>query len=309
MSTTTRSAIGFVIFIGLTSLFADMTYEGARSINGPFLALLGASATIVGFVSGFGELAGYAVRFASGIWCDRTGRYWPIVFIGYGINLLAVPALALIDHWPLAAALMILERIGKGIRTPVRDTMLSHATQQMGRGWGFGLHEAMDQTGATIGPLIVSAVLYFRHDYAASYGVLLIPAVLALIVLTTASRLYPRPRDLEARVPKPTTQGVPRSYWLYLAAAALVALGFADFPLIAFHFEKTGIVPTAWIPVFSRLRWPSMVWRHLSLDAYLTDWTCRYWLSSPQWSGYSHRWCFSAAFTRPSSVWCCGVWA
>jgi MFS family permease len=172
------------------------------------------------------------------------------VFISYSINLLAVPALALVDHWPLAAALMILERIGKGIRTPVRDTMLSHATQQVGCGWGFGLHEAMDQTGATIGPLIVSAVLYFRHDYAASYGVLLIPAVLTLIVLTTASHFYPHPRDLEITVPKPTTEGVPRSYWLYLAAAALVAFGFADFPLIAFHFEKTGIVPTAWIPIF-----------------------------------------------------------
>lgn len=249
MRTTTRGAMGFVIFIGLTSLFADMTYEGARSINGPFLALLGASATVVGFVAGFGELAGYAVRFAAGIWCDRTGRYWSIVFAGYGINLLAVPALALADHWPLAAALMIAERIGKGIRTPVRDTMLSHATQTMGRGWGFGLHEAMDQTGATLGPLIVSAVLYFRNDFSASYGILLIPALLALAVLFTASRFYPRPRDLEVTTPKPATQGVKRAYWLYLAAAALVALGFADFPLIAFHFQKTGIVPGAWIPV------------------------------------------------------------
>ncbi|MGR6036486.1 MAG: MFS transporter [Candidatus Nitrosoglobus sp.] len=213
MPITTRSAIGFVIFIGLTSLFTDMTYEGARSINGPFLALLGASATIVGFVSGFGELAGYAVRFASDIWCDRTGRYRLTVFIGHGTNLLAVPALALAGHWPLAATLMILERIGKGIRTPVRDTMLSHATQQMGRGWGFGLRKAIDQAGATIGPLIVSALLYFRHDYATSSGILLIPAVLALIVLTIALRLYPRPRDLEVTVPRPATQGVARSYW------------------------------------------------------------------------------------------------
>ncbi|HET7307410.1 MAG TPA: MFS transporter [Gammaproteobacteria bacterium] len=245
-----RSAIGFVIFMGLTSLFADMTYEGARSINGPFLAMLGASATVVGFVAGFGELAGYAVRFVSGVWCDRSGRYWPIVFIGYGINMLAVPALALAGHWPLAAALMILERVGKGIRKPVNDTMLSHATQAMGRGWGFGLHEAMDQAGATIGPLIVSAMLYFRHGFAIGYGVLLIPALLALAVLVTASRFYPRPRDLEVSVPKPNAQGVKRTYWLYLGASALVALGFADFPLIAFHFDKARVVSTAWIPVF-----------------------------------------------------------
>ncbi|HET6656164.1 MAG TPA: MFS transporter [Gammaproteobacteria bacterium] len=235
--------------MGLTSLFADMTYEGARSINGPFLAMLGASATVVGFVAGFGELAGYAVRYVSGVFCDRTGRYWPIMFIGYGINMLAVPALALAGHWPLAAALMILERVGKGIRKPVGDTMLSYATHEMGRGWGFGLHEAMDQLGATVGPLIVSAVLFFRDDYAKSYAVLLIPALLALAVLATASRFYPRPRDLEVAAPKPTAEGAARSYWLYLAAAALVALGFADFPLIAFHFQKAEVMPPAWIPI------------------------------------------------------------
>ncbi|HET6725830.1 MAG TPA: MFS transporter [Gammaproteobacteria bacterium] len=247
---TARSAIGFVIFIGLTSLFADMTYEGARSINGPFLVMLGASATVVGFVAGFGELAGYAIRYASGILCDRTGRYWPVVFAGYALNMLAVPALALTGHWPLAAALMILERVGKGIRKPASDAMLSHATQTMGRGWGFGLHEAMDQAGATVGPLIVSAILYFRHDFASSYGVLLIPALLTLVVLFTASRFYPRPRDLEVSVPRPAAQEMKRAYWLYLGAAALVALGFADFPLIAFHFEKAHVVATAWIPVF-----------------------------------------------------------
>lgn len=244
-----RSAIGFVIFIGLTSLFADMTYEGARSINGQYLALLGASATVVGFVAGFGELIGYAIRLVAGLASDRSGRYWTIVFVGYGINLLAVPALALAGHWPVAAALMILERTGKGIRAPVKDTMLSHATGEMGRGWGFGLHEAMDQTGATLGPLIVSAALYFRHDYAVGYGVLLVPALLALAVLVTARWFYPRPRDLEVRVPRPDTRGMAGAYWLYLAAAVLVALGFADFPLIAFHFQKAHVVPAPWIPV------------------------------------------------------------
>lgn len=249
MKITTRSAIGFVIFMGLTSLFADMTYEGARGINGPFLAVLGASGLVVGFVAGFGELAGYAIRFVSGVWSDRTGRFWSIMFFGYGINMLAVPALALAGHWPLAAALMIAERIGKGVRKPVGDTMLSHATQTIGRGWGFGLHEAMDQIGATFGPLIVSAVLYFRHDYGTGYVTLLIPALAALAVLVTASRFYPRPRDLEVAVPRPSAQGAARAYWLYLAASALVALGFADFPLIAFHFDKAATVPAAWIPV------------------------------------------------------------
>ncbi len=146
------AALKFVVFIGVVSLFSDFTYEGARSITGPFLAVLGASGTIVGIITGFGELIGYALRLASGYWADRTGRYWTIVFIGYGMNLLAVPLLALAGHWEIAAVLMVAERMGKAIRTPARDVMLSCASEPVGRGWAFGLHEAMDQIGAVLGP-------------------------------------------------------------------------------------------------------------------------------------------------------------
>jgi len=139
------SALKFVVLIGVVSLFSDMTYEGARSITGPFLALLGASATVVGFVAGLGEMIGYGLRIASGYLTDRTQKYWPIVFVGYGLNLLAVPFLALAGHWEIAAILMVMERMGKAVRTPARDVMLSCASVTMGRGWGFGLHEALDQ--------------------------------------------------------------------------------------------------------------------------------------------------------------------
>src|SRR6266705_6320857 len=139
-----------------------MTYEGARSITGPYLAVLGASATVVGLVAGFGELVGYALRLVAGYLSDQTGRYWTITLVGYVINLLAVPLLALTGRWELAAALMIAERLGKAIRTPARDAMLSHATTEMGRGWGCGLHEAMDQIGAFLGPAIVAVVLLLR---------------------------------------------------------------------------------------------------------------------------------------------------
>ena len=131
-----QDALRFVILLGVTSLFADMIYEGARSITGPYLGLLGASATAVGVISGFGELIGYALRLVSGLVADRTGRYWSITLLGYAINVLAVPLLALAGHWPIAAGLIILERLGKAVRTPARDAMLSHATQQIGRGWG-----------------------------------------------------------------------------------------------------------------------------------------------------------------------------
>ena len=245
-----RTALRFVVLIGIVSLFADMTYEGARSINGPYLAILGASGAVVGIVSGLGELIGYALRLISGFFSDKTGRYWTITFFGYAVNLIAVPMLALAGNWPLAAALMILERLGKGIRVPPRDAMLSYATQHMGRGWGFGLHEALDQIGAIIGPLIVAAVLYTREGYQFGYFVLLLPALLALGVLAVARYLYPRPQDLEINQTSLQVQGFTRSFWLYIAAASLIAAGFADFPLIAYHFEKAAVVTPALVPVF-----------------------------------------------------------
>lgn len=144
----TASAFKFVILIGIVSLFADVTYEGARSLTGPYLDFLGASAATVGFVAGFGEFFGYGMRFISGYFSDRTGRYWPITIMGYLINLAAVPLLALAGNWWVASMLMIMERAGKGIRVPARDAMLSHAAARLGMGWGFGLHEALDQAGA-----------------------------------------------------------------------------------------------------------------------------------------------------------------
>ena len=248
-SISAKTALRFVILIGVVSLFADMTYEGARSINGPFIAVLGASGTVVGIVSGLGELIGFSIRLVSGYFSDKTKGYWTITFLGYAVNLIAVPLLALAGNWQLAALLMIIERVGKGIRVPPRDAMLSYATQHMGHGWGFGLHEALDQLGAILGPLIMAAVLFFRDGYKTAYGVLLIPALLALAILTTARFLYPRPQDLEFSQTKLQVEGFSKNFWLYVFATALIAAGFADFPLIAYHFQKASIANEALIPI------------------------------------------------------------
>src|SRR5213593_1604698 len=122
-----RSALQFVVIIGIANFFADFTYEGARGIVGPFLGSLGASATIVGFVAGLGELLGYSLRSVSGYFADKTQRYWVATFLGYLVNVFAVPALALTGNWPLAAILIIAERTGRAIRKPAVDTMLSYA--------------------------------------------------------------------------------------------------------------------------------------------------------------------------------------
>lgn len=252
MKTVSRSVL-FVVLLGLVSLCADMTYEGARSITGPFLGTLGASGAVVGFVSGLGELVGYVLRLVSGYLSDRTRRYWLLTFTGYTVNLLAVPLLALTGHWLLASTLIVVERLGKAIRTPARDAMLSHATKQMGHGWGFGLHEAMDQIGAVLGPLIVFATLSIRNDYRLGFAVLLAPALLALIALSVARWQFPRPQDLEAKAVTLQTRGFTPTYWLYLGAVGLVAAGYADFPLMAYHFGKTEIVSSSHIALFYAL--------------------------------------------------------
>ncbi|BCV21565.1 MFS transporter [Moorella sp. Hama-1] len=244
-----QKAFKFIILLGIVSLFSDMTYEGARSITGPFLAVLGANGAIVGFVAGLGELLGYGVRLISGYLSDRTGKYWPITILGYILNLLAVPFLVLAGNWQLAAILMITERVGRAIRTPARDAMLSHATSEVGRGWGFGLHEALDQIGAVTGPLIVALVLYLKGGYQTGFAILFIPAFLALTVLVVARFLYPTPRELEVTPAIPASRGLPRTFWLYLAAVAFIAAGYVDYPLIAFHLGKSSLVSSNWIPI------------------------------------------------------------
>jgi MFS family permease len=248
-----KSAIKFVVLFGIISLFADMTYEGARGITGPFLATLGANAAIVGFVAGLAEFLGYALRYVSGFFADKTHQYWTFTIVGYASNVLAVPLLGLAGHWWVAAFLIVLERMGKAIRVPSRDAMLSHAGEHVGMGKVFGLHEALDQIGGMSGPLIISAILYCQGTYQHAFAALLIPALLTLIVLGVARITYPKPEALAVKKIALNSQGLPHAYWLYLIAASLVAAGYADFPLIAYHFQKTAAVSPVWIPALYAL--------------------------------------------------------
>src|SRR6266446_3137932 len=245
-----KLAFQFVLIIGIVNFFADMTYEGARAIIGPFLGSLGASATIVGFVAGFGEMVGYGLRSISGYFADKTHKYWAVTFVGYAINMLAVPALALAGNWPVAATLVVAERTGRAIRRPAVEAMLSHAGKSIGQGWVFGLNEALDQTGATLGPLITAFVLYRHGGYRHAFAVLLISALLCLAVLFIAWFLHRRPHEMEESAQPSSSRRFSRAYWLYLVTGGLIAAGFADFSLIAFHFQKTATVPQGLVPVF-----------------------------------------------------------
>lgn len=246
---TRRHALTFIVLLGVVSMLGDMTYEGARSINGPYLATLGAGATVVGIAAGFGEFIGYAVRLGSGWLSDRTGRYWPITITGYLLNLLAVPLLALAGNWPVAVILIVAERMGRAIRSPARDAMLSHACSHTGLGWGFGLHEALDQAGAVLGPLVLAGVLAYGHGYPGAYGLLAIPAVLALVVLLVARVQFPTPGHFDLAPPSLEASGFATGFWIYMLAVACIAAGYVDFALVAFHWGRTGAVEAPLIPV------------------------------------------------------------
>ena len=244
------AALRLVVLFGVVSLFADMVYEGGRSITGPYLALLGASGAAVGIVAGGGELLGYALRLASGRLADATRLYWPLTIAGYVVQMLAIPALALVGSWPAAAALIILERIGKATRNPPRDAMLAGASTEIGRGWAFGLHEALDQVGALVGPLLAAGVLALKGSYPLAFAILAIPAAITLATVAVARMTYPDPGGVSARKADVRTEGLSNTFWLYIVGAGLVGAGFADFSLMAFHFEKAGTVAGELVPVF-----------------------------------------------------------
>jgi MFS family permease len=244
----------FVVLMGMVSLLADACYEGARSAIGPFLDHLGASAAAVGVVAGSGELVGYALRYVTGRIADRTRAYWTLTIIGYATNLVAVPALALVGRWEAAAALVVLERLGKAIRNPARSTLLSFAAHDVGHGKSFAIHEAMDQVGGVIGPLAVAAVLWWRGQdlgaYRWAFAVLAVPAALTLVALLTARARFPDPRELAPKE-EPADRDAPlgRAFRLYLVGVALVGCGLADWALLAFHLSRRGLAGDALVPV------------------------------------------------------------
>ncbi|MBA3464773.1 MAG: MFS transporter, partial [Deltaproteobacteria bacterium] len=242
----------FVILLGWVSLFADLCYEGMRSAIGPYLALMGASATAVGVVAGTGEAIGYALRYVSGALADRTGRYWTLAIIGYSTNLIAVPLLALAGSWPMVAALVGLERLGKAIRSPAKATLTSFAASDVGAGKAFAISEAMDQVGGLLGPLVVAGVLAWRGEtlegFAWAFVILGVPAMITIAVLLRARHLYPDPRSLDKS--DQSDQGeLGMSYRLYLVGVALIAIGLADWPLLSYHLQKEGVLSTQWLPV------------------------------------------------------------
>lgn len=255
-----KTAIRLILLFGLISLLGDIIYEGARGVNGPYLKTLGASAAIVGLVAGIGELLGYLIRLVSGYFSDKTRAHWFFTIAGYSF-LMIIPMLALTGIWQFAAIFMVLERIGKGIRSPAKDTILSQATKQVGTGFGFAIVEFMDQVGATIGPLIFT--FFFMSigpgersiiDYQHGYSLMWFPFVVLMMVLFTAFFLVKNPEELENDViKKPQPDKITRTFWLYCIFTFVTTLGFLNFAIIGYHLKANNIVTDAQIPLMYAL--------------------------------------------------------
>lgn len=244
----------FVLAFGVVSMLTDMVYEGARAITGPYLATFGVSAAMVGFITGLGEAVALVFRLGTGRLSDRTHRYWALSIIGYAITVVAVPLIGIAQAFWQAAALIVTERFGKAVRTPARDTMLAQASVDFGLGRGFAIHEALDQSGALTGPLIVAGMIAWS-GYQAGFAVLAIPGVLALLTLTWLCRAVPEPSAYEAvphdglSHPGASLAALPRRFWLYAVFTAVSMLGFSTFAVLAYHQEVSGVVAPALIPI------------------------------------------------------------
>lgn len=262
---THNAAFRFVLILGLVNLFADMTYEGGASINGQFLSQLGASAAAVSIIAGAGEFLGYGVRSLSGLIADKFNKIWPITFIGYAINLLAVPAMAFAPNWQVAALFIFLERIGRGIRKPTVESMLSYTTNEFGRGWVYSLNNALDETGATIGPLLMALFILNQGTYRTGFALLMVSSGLALIFLIAARLKFPAPAELEKKKFSPVvgTKKFAVSYWIYMIACSFFAAGLFSYELVSYHFVKVHLFDHKWIPAFLTLATASGIFASL----------------------------------------------
>ncbi|WKX22404.1 MFS transporter [Streptomyces sp. HUAS CX7] len=245
----------FVVWFGTVSLLADFVYEGARSITGPLLASLGASALVVGVVTGAGEAAALGLRLVSGPLADRTRRFWGLAIAGYALTVVSVPLLGVVGVLWAACALVIAERVGKAVRSPAKDTLLSHATAATGRGRGFAVHEAMDQVGALVGPLVVAGMLALTGgDYGPALAVLALPGVAVLGLLVWLRARVPDPeayeREVAASADEPASDGrLPAAFWTYAAFTAATTAGFATFGVLSYHLVERHLMAAAWVPV------------------------------------------------------------
>jgi MFS family permease len=266
------TAFRFIVVFGIISALMDMVYEGARSVTGPFLGLLGASALLISVITGAGEAVALVFRLVFGRLADRPRLRWGLAMTGYGLTALSVPLLGITSALWIACLLVLAERMGKAVRSPAKDTMLAEAGTGLGRGKAFAFHEALDQVGAFVGPLVIGAALSLSGSYGPGFLLLAVPGAAAMVLLFWLRKRVPDPSLYEVPAPRgepagapgsagtvpsaatppaapPKPAPMPRQFWMYAAFSSLTMFGYATFGLLSFHLVATGLLPPALVPV------------------------------------------------------------
>ncbi len=247
---TTRAAYMAIVTFGIVSMMGDTIYEGGRGLIPEYLRFIGASAIVVGIVTGAGEFLGYAARLLSGALADRTRAYWLFIFLGYGL-IVAVPFLGLTGIFELAILLVLLERLGKALRSPSRDAVISIVSKGIGSGKAFGLHEFLDQIGAVAGPALVAAMMFYSgNNYSTTFTFLFIPYAGLVLTLLYTYKNVGRSVHPEARVSTKAGKWLNRDFNLYVASVGLNTIGLVPVALILYQASLTLTPAQQWlIPV------------------------------------------------------------
>ena len=241
-------AVQVIIIFGVISLLGDMVYESARSANSQYFNLLGISAAQVGLVFGIGEFLGYMLRLIAGLLSDKSGKYWVFIFVGYGM-LIVIPLMGLTMNWNILIILLLMERIGKALRNPAKDTLLSAvAENHVGVGFAFGLQEALDQLGAFLGPLIFALVFFLKNksgiaEYQISYRLLIIPFIVLMFFVTFAYRKIEKEKLIpQMKVREFRNEKLKPIFWYYSAFTFFCTLGFVNFSTIGYHLKANQLI-------------------------------------------------------------------
>ena len=233
-----RKAYIAVMLLGVVSMLGDIVYESGRGIAPDYLYYLGASALLVGLTSGVGELVGYGMRLISGPLADRSHAYWLFIFLGYGL-ILSIPMMGLTNSLWLVMAFVVTERLGKALRSPSRDAVVSVVSRGIGSGKAFGLHEFIDQIGAIAGPAFLGFLMLLSgNNFSFSLQSLLPFYVLMMVVL------YLTYRRVGGTVEQMRKQGgseegsLSKSFWMYAGAVLLNTAGLLPIALILYNGSK-----------------------------------------------------------------------
>ncbi len=214
-----------VFLLGVVSLITDISSEMISPVFPMFIAFLGGTGLIVGLIGGAGDFTASLLNIFSGYWSDKIGKRKGFVFSGYFLSSLTKTLFALSTSWIHLLLLKPLERVGKGLRTSPRDALISESAEKKVRGKAFGLHTAMDTTGAILGSLLSFLLIYFltweMRQVILLGGLIGFIALVPLVFVHERKGLKRKIKELSLRI---SLRKLPKNLQIYILVASLFSL-------------------------------------------------------------------------------------